>query len=151
MSRSWSEWDAKWAIVWKERTGKSSKRDSTGSRSRLETIATRESYSTWAASLSEIFQAAGIESEDGHSRATTAVVLTVSAMESDKMVPVLCLQVFEPMSTVLSSTTFAVDAVAQTSALQPSRTRLLATLLGELMASWQQAELELQAADSAES
>lgn len=151
MNRSWSEWDAKIASVRKEKAGKSSKQDSTGSRSRLETIATRETYSTWAASLSEIFQAAGIENADGHSRVTTAVVLTVSAMVSDKTVPVLCLQVFEPMTTVANSDTFAVDAVAQTSALQPSRTRLLATLLGELMASWQLAERELQAADSQES
>src|SRR5574340_325229 len=151
MNRSWSEWDAKIASVRKERPGKSSKRESIGSRSRLETIATQETYSTWAATLSEILQAAGIENADGHSRVTTAVVLTVSAMVSDKTVPVLCLQVFEPMSTVNSSATFAVDAVGQTSALQPSRTRLLATLLGEFMASWQQAEQELQAADAAES
>src|SRR5574340_344006 len=61
MNRSWSEWDAKIASVRKERPGKSSKRDSIGSRSRLETIATQETYSTWAATLSEILQAAGIE------------------------------------------------------------------------------------------
>lgn len=151
MNRSWSEWDAKIASVRKEKAGKSLNQESIGSHSRLETIASREIYSNWPAALSEILQAAGIENADGRSRVTTATVLTVSAMVSGQTVPVLCLQVFEPTSTVLDSQVFALDAVGVTSASPPEQTRLLAALLGEFMANWQRAEQKRREGGSAES
>lgn len=143
MNRSWGEWDAKKASVGKKQPGKSWKQDSIGSRSLLETIAIRENYSTWEASSLEVLREAGIVNADGDSRVTTAILLTASAMVSDRTVPLLCLQVFAPMSTVVDSSVFALDAVGQTSALQPARIRLLATLLGELLSEWQAQEREM--------
>lgn len=151
MNRSWSEWDAKIASVGKEKAGKSSRQDSTGSRSLLETIAIREIFSTWEASSLEVLRDAGIVSADGASKVTTGILLTVSAMVSDQTVPLLCLQAFEPMSTVVNSSVFAVDAVGQTSALQPARIRRLAILLGELLSEWQAEEIQMEKDASPES
>lgn len=151
MNRSWSEWDAKIASVGKERAGKSSKPDSTGLRSQLETTAIRETLSTWAASSSEVLREAGIVSADGASRVTTAMLLTASAMVSGQTVPLLCLQVFAPMSTVVDSSVFALDAVGPTSALQPERIRLLATLLAQLLSDWQCEERQMRSQVSPDS